>query len=151
LTIAALLGLACLLGGCVGGPDAKSVLTPSPSDLTTGSIPTPAPLSSDDTSDRQVVGAAVTASASADAKGDPIPWANPSTGTTGVISQVSQSEVAGQTCKIFETSRHSYSGIELYVGQTCLGPDGAWQMIEFRPKRAMNAAAEPDVPPSDNG
>lgn len=145
-TIAGLTGLAFVLCGCVGGPDTKSILTPVPSDLITGSIPTPAP-TSDDGSDGQVASAAVGALSHLSRETGEIPWANPATGTTGVISQVGETDVAGRRCRAFETSRHSYSGIDLYYGKTCLGPDGQWRMIEFQPKEPMDATATATTDP----
>lgn len=138
LTVLGLLVLAFPLGGCVsdGGPTAS---TPSPA--YTGSIPvSTAP--ADKVSDRDVVRAAVTGPETVGAT--IIPWANAATGTTGVISQVVEQTVAGRTCRSFQTSRHSYNGISLYVGEACRPAGGDWRLIEFRPRRGADTLNRPD-------
>jgi hypothetical protein len=125
---------------------------PPPPDkaIVTGSIPgsrigAPA----DETGDRDAVRAAVS-TADAAARPAGIPWADPSTGTVGVITTLTQSETSFGTCRSFETSRHSYDGIALYVGEACQADDGPWRLIEFRPKTAPPAspASDPDRVPT---
>ena len=72
------------------------------------------------------------------------PWANAGTGTTGVISQLVETGAAEKTCRIFQTSRHGYDGISLYVGEACRSSGTPWRLIEFRPKRGSDALAAAD-------
>lgn len=63
--------------------------------------------------------------------GLPLPWANRDTGSSGVISTVSEHSKNGAVCRKFETSRESFEGVSLYTGNACLGADGQWFMQEF--------------------
>ena len=135
-----ILFLAAILGGCVSDGD-RAETTPSP--ILTGSIPV-SPSGEEAVSDQDVVQAAISRTAADGTVGAGIPWANPATGTTGVISNVVEASVDGRTCRRFQTSRHSFDGVAIYVGQACRSQDAAWQLIEFRPKRGSDA-----LPPGD--
>ena len=140
LKVLGLFALTLALGGCVSG-DGSAGAPASP--LFTGSIPV-SPAGPKDVSDRDVVRAAVSAPDAAAGATAGIPWANASTGTTGVISQIVEADVGGETCRTFQTSRHGYDGVVLFVGQACRTPGGAWRMIEFRPKRGADTTGRPD-------
>lgn len=130
-----LFALVLMLGGCVAGGDtAEQASTP----VYTGSIPV-SPAKPENVADRDLVRAAVAASGAVEAGRAGIPWANAATGTTGVITQIVETETGGETCRSFETSRHGYEGIAMYVGEACGAPGGAWRLIEFRPKRGADS------------
>ena len=135
-----LFALAFVLGGCVSGEDQPGAAA---SPAFTGSIPVSSARPKG-ISDRDVVLAAVSASPAAGAGPAGTPWANAATGTTGVISQVVEAGAAGQACRAFQTSRHSYDGVGLYVGEACRTPGGPWRLIEFRPKRGADALTGAD-------
>lgn len=61
----------------------------------------------------------------------PLPWANASTGSAGVISTITEDHSNGVLCRTFVTSRHAYDGIAKFYGRTCLVGDGQWQLVNF--------------------
>lgn len=64
---------------------------------------------------------------------NPVPWANPDTGSQGVIQQVSEVEKSGGLCRQFETSRQAFDGVALYQGETCMKKGGNWVLKSFAP------------------
>ncbi len=69
-----------------------------------------------------------------DSKDSPLPWANASTGSAGVIDTIVENNDAGQVCRQFRTTRHSYVGIAKFYGKTCLVGGGNWQLLSFQPE-----------------
>lgn len=135
-----LFALALVLGGCVsGGKEPGAAASPA----FTGSIPVSS-AKPRGVSDGDAVLAAVSASTASGTGVTGIPWANAATGTTGVVSQLVEIAAAGRTCRIFQTSRHSYDGITLYFGEACRTPGSPWRLIEFRPKVGSDALTGPD-------
>ncbi len=61
-----------------------------------------------------------------------LPWANTSTGSAGVISQIREESVGSYSCRTFSTTRHSYRGVSNYAGKACLVGSGQWQLVTFR-------------------
>jgi 17 kDa outer membrane surface antigen len=61
----------------------------------------------------------------------PSPWANPYTGSAGVISNISETRSGDIICRDFMTTRHSYSGIDSFRGKTCLTGSGQWTLLNF--------------------
>ncbi|MEM0899245.1 MAG: RT0821/Lpp0805 family surface protein [Pseudomonadota bacterium] len=55
-----------------------------------------------------------------------VPWANASTGATGVIRTITQAEIDGQTCRAFTATRRAYDGVSLYRGEVCLDRRTGW-------------------------
>jgi hypothetical protein len=132
-TIAAI-GLALLsLSGCTtGGMDLFSSAKVDKS-VTTSAVPN-APAASDTVSDEATVRNAVTSADLSKLKGQPLPWANASTGSAGVIDTIVENNATGQVCRNFRTSRHAYDGIANFYGKTCLVGDNDWQVMAFRPQ-----------------
>jgi hypothetical protein len=64
----------------------------------------------------------------------PLPWANTTTGSAGVITAIREDNSTGFLCRNFDTTRHSYEGIASYSGQTCLSEAGEWLMTRFNQK-----------------
>ncbi|WP_438749763.1 RT0821/Lpp0805 family surface protein [Pararhizobium sp. O133] len=64
----------------------------------------------------------------------PIPWANSTSGSAGVISSIAEQQVNGTTCRRFTTTRHSYQGIAKFDGNTCLLGNGQWYLTSFGPR-----------------
>lgn len=120
------------VSGCMGSGLIGS-LGPSPDrKLTTGSIDQTYKAPSDTDSDETTVRNAVS---SADlSKPGPlqIPWANTSTGSAGVVNQVTEENIGSYVCRSFTTSRHSYRGISNFSGKACLVGSGEWQMVSFK-------------------
>lgn len=119
------------LGGCVGG--GMDYLSSAKVDrsVSTGTVPT-APVTTDSISDEATVRNAVTSADLHKLNGQPIPWANASTGSAGVIGTIAESNAAGLVCRQFRTTRHSYDGIANFSGRTCLIGQGEWQLLSFQ-------------------
>jgi hypothetical protein len=60
-----------------------------------------------------------------------VPWANTTTGSAGVVSQIREARTSGHICRDFTTTRHSYEGIAMFSGQTCLTGGGDWLLTAF--------------------
>jgi hypothetical protein len=60
-----------------------------------------------------------------------VPWANTATGSAGVVSQIREARNSGYLCRDFTTTRHSYEGIAMFSGQTCLTGSGDWALTAF--------------------
>lgn len=58
-------------------------------------------------------------------------WANSTTGSQGVISEISETETNGILCRSFRTSRESFRGVALHAGETCRDVNGNWRMRRF--------------------
>ncbi|MDK4738780.1 RT0821/Lpp0805 family surface protein [Rhizobium sp. CNPSo 3464] len=119
------------LGGCVGGGMDMLSSTKVDRSVSTGTIPT-APVTTDSVSDETTVRNAVTSADLAKLNGQPVPWANASTGSAGVIDTIVENNASGQVCRQFRTTRHSYDGIANFFGKTCLIGQGEWQLLSFQ-------------------
>jgi surface antigen len=118
------------LGGCVGG--GMDVLSSAKVDrLPTGTIQAK-PVTTDSISDEATVRNAVTSADISKLNGQPVPWANASTGSAGVIDTIVENDTSGQVCRQFRTTRHSYEGIANFSGKTCLVSAGEWQLLSFQ-------------------
>jgi surface antigen len=127
-------GLALLsLTGCTtGGMDLFNSAKVDKS-VTTGTVAN-APAASDTVSDETTVRNAVTSADLSKLKGQPLPWANASTGSAGVIDTIVENNTTGQVCRQFRTTRHAYDGIANFYGKTCLVGDNDWQVLAFKPQ-----------------
>lgn len=119
------------LGGCVGG--GMDILSSAKVDrsVSTGTVPT-APVTADSVSDETTVRNAVTSADLHKLGSQPVPWANASTGSAGIIDTIVESNASGQICRQFRTTRHSYEGIANFFGKTCLIGQGEWQLLSFQ-------------------
>jgi hypothetical protein len=88
--------------------------------------------STDTISDEVTVKNAVTSVDVARIGSNPIPWANASTGSAGVITTVQELEDNGTHCRQFRTTRHSFMGIAKFMGRTCMEQNGNWQLLSFQ-------------------
>lgn len=55
-----------------------------------------------------------------------MPWASAATGSSGMVRDIRQQELAGQTCRTFAATRNAYDGVTLYRGEVCLDPRSGW-------------------------
>ncbi|HTO32930.1 MAG TPA: RT0821/Lpp0805 family surface protein [Pararhizobium sp.] len=130
--LAALCLSASLLSGCMsagldlaGGQDVDR-------NVSTGSVP---PVTTEENnSDAITVRNAVSSADMSRIGTNPIPWANSTSGSAGVISSIAEEQVNGTTCRRFTTTRHSYQGIAKFDGNTCLLGDGQWYLTSFGPR-----------------
>jgi surface antigen len=129
--IAAVCLTAMTLSGCLGGLDFGG----SPEvDRTVATNSVPSIGNDEDNSDAITVRNAVSSADISKIVGNPIPWANSSSGSAGVISSIAEEQVNGTTCRRFTTTRHSYQGIAKFDGNTCLLGGGAWYLTSFGPR-----------------
>ena len=63
--------------------------------------------------------------------GNPLPWANASTGSAGVVTAIEEQKNGNMICRNFSTTRHSYEGIAYFSGKTCTAGSGSWQLMSF--------------------
>ncbi len=120
---------ACLcLSGCVsGGSSAVSALA---IDETTTAAITPLSAESEILSDETVIRDLV-ANLSEDELVVSQPWSNSLTGSAGVVSNFTTLTDGARTCRLFQTTRHSFDGVALFNGRVCRRPDGGWDLIGF--------------------
>ncbi|MBP0617067.1 RT0821/Lpp0805 family surface protein [Jiella mangrovi] len=126
-----LLALTGGLGGCVvAGPGVEETLLDP---TITGSVEPQAAspdIDPDTDSDRRIVRNAVSA-LDLDRGTGRYPWSNPETGSSGVITALSQEKQGDSICRSFEASRQRFDGIALYAGRACTVGAGEWALIEF--------------------
>ena len=84
-------------------------------------------------SDETTIRNAVSSADPAQAKIEPLAWANAETGSRGSISQMMEKEEGGLLCRQFKASRESFDGVALYEGDACKGDRGVWYMRDFKP------------------
>jgi hypothetical protein len=128
-TAFAVIALLSLCGCVSGGMDFLSSAKVDRS-LSTGTV-AKAP-STDSMSDETTVRNAVSSADLTKLRGQPLPWANASTGSAGVIDTIVENERSGQVCRQFRTSRHAYDGIATFYGKTCLVDGADWQLLSFQ-------------------
>lgn len=126
--LALVLSAGLALSGCMSaGSSSVSALSVDP--LTTAAI---TPLSadgeimSDETVIRDLVGGLSPEELLA-----PQPWSNTLTGSAGVISNFTTLTDGERTCRLFQTTRHSFDGVALFNGRTCRRPDGGWDLVNL--------------------
>lgn len=64
---------------------------------------------------------------------NPVPWANPDTGSQGAITTVAETKANNTLCRQFETSREAFDGVSIYRGETCMQRGGEWTLTSFAP------------------
>ncbi|MDO6962765.1 RT0821/Lpp0805 family surface protein [Rhizobium alvei] len=120
------------LSGCMGGGMDIAGMDSTDKNLVTNAIATNPATASDSTSDENTIRNAVSSADLSKNAGTPIPWANRSTGSAGVINSIREENNGSYVCRLFETTRHSYRGISKFSGRACLVGSGEWQIVEFR-------------------
>lgn len=120
------------LSGCMGAGLDLANTSNVDRTVATGSVPQPR--NDEDNSDAITVRNAVSSADVTKVSGNPIPWANASSGSAGVISSISEEQVNGTVCRRFTTTRHSYQGIAKFDGNTCLLNNGEWYLTSFGPR-----------------
>lgn len=63
----------------------------------------------------------------------PVPWANPDTGSQGTITSIAETRSDNLLCRQFQTSREAFDGVSIYRGETCMHPGGNWTLTSFAP------------------
>jgi len=64
---------------------------------------------------------------------NPVPWANPDTGSQGAITTIAETKANDTLCRQFETSREAFDGVSIYRGETCMQRGGEWTLTSFAP------------------
>jgi len=83
--------------------------------------------------DEDTIRHAVTSADLQNLESGPLNWANQSTGSSGVITEIRQRKVAGQTCRSFAATRNAYNGVTLYQGDLCLDRRSGWWTRLLKP------------------
>lgn len=120
------------LSGCMGAGLGLSGSSDVDTTVATGSVPQPS--NDENNADAITVRNAVSSADVTKTTGNPIPWANASSGSAGVISSIAEEEVNGTVCRSFTTTRHSYQGIAKFDGKTCMLGTGEWYLTSFGPR-----------------
>jgi len=63
--------------------------------------------------------------------GKELAWANPETGSRGAIVKLAEDKAGGRLCRRFTTTRESFDGVALFVGEACMAGYGAWRLESF--------------------
>ncbi len=82
-------------------------------------------------SDELTVQSAVSSADLNKTDGKPLPWANATTGSAGVVTAIQEEKGQGFICRNFSTTRHSYEGIAYFSGKTCTSGSGNWELMSF--------------------
>ncbi|MFK4824200.1 RT0821/Lpp0805 family surface protein [Paenochrobactrum sp. BZR 588] len=129
----ALCSLIFVAGCAMGGVSIESAV-PDASSITGSVAPSQQPDTDNETlSDRNAIRNVVSALDFSTWGMKPVPWANPDTGSQGVINQVSEVQKTDELCREFETSRQAFNGVSLYRGETCMRKGGDWVLKSFAP------------------
>ncbi|MBB4953766.1 hypothetical protein H4S14_001826 [Agrobacterium vitis] len=118
----------CLIAsGCVGNVLDFGDTAKVDRSISTGTIPT----GPEKTSDQDTIRNAVSSADLVRLGTTPVPWANTTTGSAGVITTIAEDSNSGVVCRAFVTSRHAYDGIAKFYGRACLVGNGQWQLVSF--------------------
>jgi hypothetical protein len=123
----AVAALCLIMSGCVANTLDFSDAAKVDRSISTGSIP----LEPEKIADQDTIRNAVSSADLARLGKTPVPWANASTGSAGVITTIAEDYNSGVVCRAFVTSRHAYDGIAKFYGRTCLIGNGQWQLVSF--------------------
>lgn len=129
-TLSGLVLLCAALSGCAS--DGLDLFGSSKPDRSISTSTVQPSKTTDTISDEVTVTNAVTSADVAKIGGNPIPWANASTGSAGVITTVLEENQNGIHCRQFRTTRHSYMGIAKFLGRTCMEGNGNWKLLSFQ-------------------
>lgn len=121
--------VAFLLTGCTSSMDLFGKSDKVDRSLSTGTVPgkDQGTTLSDEATVRNAVSSADLAKLGTAA----LPWANSATGSAGVVSDISEARGQDRICRDFTTTRHSFEGIAMFSGQTCLTNSGDWLLTAF--------------------
>ena len=116
------------LSACMGG--GSSALSALAIDKTTTGAITPLSAESEILSDETVIRDLV-GNLSQDELVVSQPWSNSLTGSAGVVSNFTTLTDGDKTCRLFQTTRHSFDGVALLNGRVCRRPDGGWDLVSL--------------------
>lgn len=120
-----------VLAGCMGDSFGVAGLS-ADRKLTTSAVPSSYKAPADTVSDEATVRNAVSSADLSNSGTVALPWANTSTGSTGVVTKITEENNGSYVCRNFMTTRHSYRGISNFAGKACLVGNGEWQVISFK-------------------
>jgi hypothetical protein len=130
--IAAIAMVSISLAGCGAGGFSLEKAEVDRS-LVTSNVPASAAGSDADmTADQAAIKNAVSSADLEKASAQPLAWANPATGSRGVVSKMAEQKDKGQLCRDFSGSRESFDGVTMFSGRTCLVGSGLWFMDNFK-------------------
>lgn len=121
--------LATAVSGCTSGSlDLFEGASKVDRSISTATVPKPP---QETVSDQITILNAVTSTDLSKLGDSPLPWANTTTGSAGVVSAIHEASRNGTTCRDFVTTRHAFDGIAQYHGSACLDPAGRWMLVSF--------------------
>jgi hypothetical protein len=129
---AVVVGVPFFLVGCTSDALGVTGFNATDKKLTTNAIQASYVAQPDSVSDEATVRNAVSSADISKPAPIAIPWANTSTGSAGVVNEITEENNGSYICRIFKTTRHSYRGISNFNGKACLVGSGEWQMISFK-------------------
>lgn len=123
-----------VLGGCAMGGFSLDNAVPDKSTIT-GSISAPQKAEADrgGLSDQSTIKSIVSALNFSEWGKQPVPWANPDTGSQGTVTAIAETRSDNLLCRQFQTSREAFDGVSIYRGETCMQPGGNWTLTSFAP------------------
>lgn len=134
IKLCSVLVVAACVSGCTTG--ALDLFGSSPKvdrTLSTATVPNPN-RTTESVSDEKTILNAVSSADLVKLGSAPLPWANTSTGSAGVVSEIREVSMENQHCRTFLTTRHSYEGVSRLRGNACLmGTE--WNMLSFAPQK----------------
>ncbi len=121
--------IATAVSGCTSGSlDLFEGASKVDRSISTATVPKP---QQEAVSDQITILNAVTSTDLVKLGDSPLPWANATTGSAGVVSSIQEDRRNGTTCRTFTTTRHAFDGIAQYHGSACLDPAGRWMLTSF--------------------
>jgi hypothetical protein len=121
--------LAAAVSGCTSGSlDLFEGASKVDRNISTATVPKPP---QETVADQITILNAVTSTDLSKLGDSPLPWANTTTGSAGVVSSIHEASRNGTTCRDFITTRHAFDGIAQYRGSACLDPAGRWMLVSF--------------------
>jgi hypothetical protein len=121
--------VAAAVSGCTSGSlDLFEGASKVDRSISTATVPKPP---QETVSDQVTILNAVTSTDLTKLGDSPLPWANTTTGSAGVVSSIREASRNGTTCRDFVTTRHAFDGVAQYRGTACLDPAGRWTLVSF--------------------
>ncbi len=119
------------LGGCGAGGFSLAKADVDRSVVTSAVSPAAAPGDANLAADQATIRNAVSSADVETLAGKELAWANPETGSRGAIVKLAEDKAGGRLCRRFTTTRESFDGVALFVGEACMAGYGAWRLESF--------------------
>ena len=129
LSIMAALALSTSVAGCSISRTAALEQEP---EVITSSITKPIKAEGIDSTDAELIKTVVAGAEDSSLESNMLAWSNPDTGNHGTIMAIDRFVGShGQSCKKFQTTVDSFTGISVYNGEACEMEKGSWVLSWF--------------------